>query len=196
QTTLPSAWVDPSLKVPRALNCSQYLTGTLGFEGVMAMEERTADETVSVAVPVTPRIAAETSALPVVRVCTLPAEPGWLEMVAIEESEMVQSTSAVRSCEDPSENEPVAASCHEVPFGSGEGWATEIETSVAGVTLTAAESLKPPSAPLITVLPAAMASARPAASMETIEGSSELQVTSPLTSCTLPSEKNPLAVKR
>ena len=75
-----------------------------------------------------------------------PSEPAALLTVAMVASLEAQVTEVVRSCVVASEYVPVAASCWVEPRASdGVVGVTAMETSRAGVTVSAAEPVTPPS---------------------------------------------------
>lgn len=135
---------------------------------------------------------------PVLRLVARPLEPAELLMVATPVSEELQATVAVRSCLLSSEKIPVAASCRVVPRAMlGAVGVTLMETSVAGVTVTAEFAEMLPEAAVMVVVPVVTPWTIPLepAVLLTVAtaGVAELQVTEVVRSCRVASEKMPVA---
>lgn len=106
-TWLLMSWVDPSPKVPVAVNCWVSPLGRVGLAGVSAIE--TSGDAVSVST-VDPVIPSNVAVMFDVPVATPVASPAAL-MVATEGVADAQVTWAVTSCVELSENVPVAVNC-------------------------------------------------------------------------------------
>jgi len=119
----------PSEYVPEAANCWAFPAGTLGLAGVTEMEDRVAEVTVRVVLPV---ILAEVAVMVVVPAATAVARP-LLLTVATDVLDELQVTCGVISWLVPSEYVPVAVNCWLTPLGTlGLAGATAMETSVTG----------------------------------------------------------------
>ena len=90
--------IEPSVKVPVAVNCCVRPTGIEGIAGVIAIDTNVAGVTVKLVEPVIEPEVAMTLAVPRALLLARPAAP----IVAIEVSEEVQLTELVRSCVLPS----------------------------------------------------------------------------------------------
>lgn len=144
------------------MNCWSFPSATDGFVGVTWIDVSAAAVTVSVVVPLVVPCVAVITVVPVATDVARPCEPGAFETVAVAAVPEFHVTSAVRSCVDASVYVPVAVSCFVRPSGMlGFVGVTAIETSVAGVTVSAAVPLIVPSVAVIVVAPTAAAVARP-----------------------------------
>ena len=85
-------WVELSVYVPVAVNCSVSPLGTFGFAGVTAIVTSAAGATVSVVLPTMLPSVAETVVLPATSVVARPAELLEFEIVAILVSADAQAT--------------------------------------------------------------------------------------------------------
>jgi hypothetical protein len=112
-TRVAITWVVPSEYVPEAVNCSVFPTGTLGFAGVMDIEDRVARFTLKV---VFPEMFPEVAAMVVVPDATVVAKP-LPSTVATDELEEVQATRVVISLVVPSEYVPEAVNCPVISEG-------------------------------------------------------------------------------
>src|SRR5215468_3195643 len=101
-TCVVRSWVEPSVKVPVAVNCSGLPFATEGVGGETERVCSAAAVTVSWVEPVIPLIAAEMEVLPTSTVLTRPWDPAALEMVATLVIEDAQLTCVVRSWVEPS----------------------------------------------------------------------------------------------
>ena len=89
---------DPSVYVPVAVNCWDLPRSTLGTDGAILIETRTAGVIVKVAVPEIEPEAAVMVVEPVASDCASPAVPGDTLMVATAGFDDVHCTEEVRSC--------------------------------------------------------------------------------------------------
>jgi len=89
--------VEPSLKVPLAVNCCELPTFMLAVTGVTATDVRVALVTVREAVPTWPANTAVMVTVPGATPVAIPMLPPALLMVATEEEDDVQVTADVRS---------------------------------------------------------------------------------------------------
>lgn len=153
--------------------------------GVTAIETRLGWATEST---VDPMIELET-ALMVALPMPVPVANPLLSMVATPGEEEVQLTELVRSCVLPSEYVPLAVNCWFVPsvMEAPDG-ATEIDTNTGAVTVSPAEALIAPRLAATLVVPCAKLVASPALFMLATDGTEELQLTTTVRSCMLPSE--------
>jgi hypothetical protein len=97
-TVFVMSWIDPSVNVPVAVNCSVLPSAIDGIAGVTAMLTRAACVTVKL---VEPAIAPDVALMTAGPVATLVARPA-ASMVAIESADEAQTTDAVRSSVLPS----------------------------------------------------------------------------------------------
>src|SRR5688572_12486877 len=191
--------VEASVYVPVAVNCRSAPSGTLGSTGVTAIETRVAAVTVRVAVPEIPPDVAPIVVRPTALVLARPSEPTAFEMVATPSSEDDHVTESVRSCVEASVYVPVAVNCRVVPFALlGLAGVTEIETSVAAVTVSVVESEIAPDVAVIVVVPSELELARPseptAFEIVATPSSADDHVTESVTSCVEVSVYVPVAV--
>jgi hypothetical protein len=195
--------VVPSETNPTAVNCTIENAAMLrvGFVGVIVIDASTGAVTVNVArFDVTPDRAAVMVVVPCARVLTNPRVPVVPLTVATWVFDDDQVAEAVTSCDVPSEKVPVAVYCSLFPAATlvvvG---ATEIELSVAGVTVSAAggEVTEPNEARML-VVPAPFDSASPnePAVFPTVatEGVEELQSAKVVRSWVSPPVSVPVAV--
>ena len=149
-----------------------------GVAGVTLMEIRLGALTVTVELPVTCSKAAEMTVVPGL----MPdARPAALTPASVG-AEEVQFTEGLMFWVVPSLNEPVAVNCRNNPTTRvGFAGVTVMETTVALVTVRAAEARMVPEAAVITVFPGATPEAMPEATLAT-EGVDEVQVTADVTS--------------
>jgi hypothetical protein len=153
--------------------------------GVTAIETKLGWATESTVNPVIEPETALMVALPI----PVPVANPLLSMVATPGAEEVQPTELVRSCVLPSENVPVAVNCWFVPSGmEAPDGATAIDTNTGAVTVSAAEALIAPRLAAMLVVPCARLVASPALFIVATEEIEELQLTTTVRSCMLPSE--------
>jgi hypothetical protein len=198
-TWVVKSWVEPSEKVPVAVNETVRFAGRLGLVGVTAMEASVAAVTVRLVEPVLPESAAEMVVVPTARVVARPFEPAASETVAVLTSDDDQVTWSVMSCVVLSEYVPVAVNCWVLPLATdGLGGVRAMDSSVAAVTVRPVEPVLPDSAAEMVVVPTARAVARPfePAASETVAvlTSEDDQVTWSVMSCVVPSAYVPVAV--
>jgi hypothetical protein len=151
---------------PTAVNCCEKNKERLRvrLDGVIVIDTSAGAVTVNVArLDVTPDSAAVMVVVPGTRALANPFVPVSLLTVATSVLDDVQTAESVISCVVPSENEPMAVNCCLLPAGMlvvvGE---TEIETRVAGVTVSAAGAERTPeNAAAMSVVPAPFDSASP-----------------------------------
>ena len=172
-----------SLNEPVAVNCLVVPTAIDELAGVTVMDTKLAPVTVSDAVPLTE---AEVAVIVVAPVPVLVANP-LASTVATELEEDVQVTDG-KSWVLPSSKLPTAVNCSAVP--SAMDWVTgltEIETRLAGTTVTTVLSVNEPTVAVIMVEPAARVVTSPLLSTVATVVADELQVTALLKSLSLPS---------
>ena len=123
-----------------AVNCWVSPAATDGFPGVTAIDMRTADPTVSKAVPsIFPELAV-IPVLPAVRPLTSPV--ALIEAIPV--LAVPHVTDWVRSCVLPSEYLPTAFSCSDSPSGSDDGFGlTTIPTNAGAPTVTVVLPVRP-----------------------------------------------------
>jgi hypothetical protein len=156
------SWVEPSLYVPVAVNCSLSPSGSVELMGVTAIDTRVAAVTVSGAEPETLPSAALTVVEPCMAADARPFDPAALLIDATDGVPELQVTCEVRFCLVPSLYVPVAVNCWVSPFGIVElAGVTVIDVRVAAVTVRGVEPETLPSAALNVVEPCAVAVARP-----------------------------------
>jgi copper chaperone CopZ len=136
-----------------AVNCSVVPGAIEGVAGVTAIDTSVAAVTVRVTDPLTEP---DVAVIVVVPCATLVASPVVEAMVAPVGSFELHCTVPVMFCVLPSLNVPVAVNCCVTLSGRvGIAGVTEIETSVAAVTVTFAEALIEPEVAVTPVLPIA-----------------------------------------
>jgi hypothetical protein len=157
---------DPSLYVPVAVNCCVNPFAIVALGGVIAIDTRTADVTVSEAVAVTPDVGstALTVVEPGATVEASPALPDALDTVATEGALELHVTVFVTFCVVESVYVPVARNCSGRPAATlATGGVIEMAFSTAAVTVSVAVPTMPVTASVaVTVtVPTAMAVASP-----------------------------------
>ena len=167
-----------------------------GLGGVTAIETSTAGVTVKI---VLPPIDPDVAVMLVVPAPTEVASP-WLlvELLifAVDGVSELHCTVEVRFCVPPSVNVPVAVNCCVVPSGmEGIAGVTEIETSVAGVTVRVVEPAITPRVAVTLVLPAETADATPTLFTVATAEFAVVQEAELVTSCVLPSVNVPVAFR-
>jgi len=176
---------------------SELPTGKLFVEaGVTAIEESVAAVTVRVVVPDLPPNVAVIVVVPGATADALPLVPPALLMVALEVSDELHVTDAVKFCVVLLEYVPVAVNCCVKPAGLTEmlglAGVTAMETSVALVAVRVVVPEIVPRVAVIVVEPAAAADAIPleptALLMVALEVSDELHVTADVKSWVVPLE--------
>ena len=151
--------VEPSEKVPVAVNCSSKPSGTEDASGVIAMDESTAFVTMRLADPEIEPEAAVIVAAPTARPLAKPLDV-MLAMLAV----AVQLTEALISCLEPSVKAPVAVNCCVFPAATeGAGGVTAIETKAAAVTVSVVEPLTEPEVAMMVDVPVAFVFTSPLA---------------------------------
>jgi hypothetical protein len=172
-----------SLNVPVAMNCFVVPMAMPELLGVTAMETRVAVVTVSEAVPLTDPEAAVMVTVPDP---VLVARPAALMDATLRFDD--DHVTEGNCCVLPSLKLPVAINSWFVPRAM-EGFAgvTEIETRLAGTTVSVAVSLKAPAVAVMLTVPCPAVVASPLLSMLTIPLSEEVQVTPVARSCDDPS---------
>ena len=184
-----------SEKVPVAVNCRVVPRAMLGFVGVTAMDTRVAGVTVRIVDPETLPNVAVIVDVPAATEVAFPLEPEALLMVATDVTDELQVTNVVRSCVVLSEKVPVAVNCWVVPSAMlGLVGVTEMDTSVAVVTVRVVDPEMLPDVAVIVVVPAATEVAFPLEPMVATDVVDELHVTDVVRSCVVLSEKVPVAV--
>ena len=145
-----------SLKVPVAVNCFVVPIAMPELLGVTSMETSVAAVTVSEAVPLTdPEDAVMVTAPEPVLV----ARPAALMEATFRFDE--DHVTEVSCCVLPSSKLPVAINCWSVPRAiEGVAGVTEIETRLAGTTVSVAVSLKDPAVAVMVTVPSAARSER------------------------------------
>src|SRR5262245_45192446 len=107
-TCVVTSSVDPSLKVPVAVSCDVCPMASVTVDGVTAIDERVAFDTVRVVDPWTPEKVAEMVVVPTATPVARPWLPAALEIVAAAVLDEAQVTWVVRLCVVASLNRPVA----------------------------------------------------------------------------------------
>jgi hypothetical protein len=191
-TTWPvTSAVDPSVKVPVAVNCWVVPSAIVGLAGVTAIDVTTTGVTVSVVVPpMSPSVAV---------IVETPVASVDARTVALTVATVVfadaQLTEFVSVLVEPSENVPVAANCSVRPLATlGSVGVTEIDRSVALTTVT---ELAPATAPSVAVIvdePVATVDIKPVAEMVATDAFNEVQVTELVRLAIVPSVNVPVAV--
>jgi hypothetical protein len=182
--------VVPSLKVALALNRMEPPTCRAAAAGDTTIELVLAPVTVSWAVPTSPSSKATMVELPGANPLTSPAET-----VATEGAEDVHKTKSVRSCVLPSAKVPSAVKANPVCAAmlALEG---EIRIAVScGLTRIVLLPVTAPNCAEIVTFPAETAPTLPVLSTAAIDGFEELQVTSSVITCVVPSLKVAVAVQ-
>jgi len=161
----------------------------LGLVGVIARETSVAGVTVSVVdpdrVPDVAVIVVEPAATDVAS----PIEPVVVLILAIDDADELQTTSAVRFCVVLSENVPVATNCWDVPFAVlGLVGVTVMDASVADVTVSVVEPDTFPFVAVIVVLQAPLPLKRPQVIHRALTESDDSQVAVVVRSCVVLSE--------
>jgi hypothetical protein len=183
--------VDPSVKVPVAVNCSVWPSAMLGSAGVTAMEVTTAGVTVSVVELLMLPSVAVIIEVPVARVEANPV----LDIVATVVFADAQTTEFVRFSIDPSLNVPVAVNCWVRPLATlGSAGVTAIAVTIAGVTVSVVAPLMPPSVAVMVDVPVASVVARPVLDIVATVVVADVQPTEEVRSSVDPSVKVPVAV--
>jgi hypothetical protein len=166
----------------------------VGFDGLMAIETRSAAVTVRTVEPVIPPEVALMVEVPVAR---LVARPVALTL-AVEGVSEAQVALELRSCVCKSVNVPVAVNCCVVPNAiDGVAGVTAIDTSAAVVTASVVLPLIKPEVAVMRVVPTPALVAKPLARRLLIVatfGDAELHCTVAVISWVLPSVKVPVAV--
>jgi hypothetical protein len=129
-----------------------------------------------------------------------PSLPLALLTLAIASAEELHVTSVVMSLLVPSEKNPIAASCREVPVASNELGATIlIAFKVAAVTVALVAAETPLMAAVIVAVPAPKPVSNPSLPVTLLtvatSGAEEIQLTDVVRSWVVPSEKFPVAVR-
>ena len=190
-TDVVITWVVPSKNVPVAMNCWVTPTDTIGLAGVITMEDRGEEITVTV---VLPKILPEVAVMVAVPPKTAVARPVLLT-VATDKLDEVQATAGVISRVVPSENVPVAINCWVPPTDMiGLAGVTAMEDRVEEVTVRVVLPEIGPEVAVMVELPATRAVASPLLSTEATDVLDELQVTDVVISWVVPSENVPVAV--
>jgi hypothetical protein len=161
-TAVVISCVLPSEKVSVALNCRDVPTAMPSFAGVMAMDTGVTGLTVRVEeTDILPEAAVMVVA-PIATEEALPLEPAVLLIVATDVADELQVTDAVRSCVLLSEKIPVAVNCSDVPMAiPGLVGVTEMDASVAAVTVRFVKPEIVPKVAVMVVTPAAAEEAFP-----------------------------------
>ena len=170
-----------------------------GSAGVIEMDTSVAGVTVSAVDPDTLPDAASIVVKPADTEVARPLEPAALLMAATEKVDELHIAAAVRSCVVLSEYIPVAVNCRVVPRAiDGFSGVTAMDTSAAGVIVSAVEHKTLPIVAVIVVRPVAAEVAKPRepAALLTVATppSEEFQVTNAVRSCVVLSEYVPVAV--
>ena len=148
----------PSEKVPVAVSCTLVRLAMEGFGGVIAIELRVAEVTLTVVDPETPSLVAVMVALPTPRPVTWPNG----STIANASFEEVQLTVFVRSSVVPSERFPVAVSCTLKPLAvEGSGGVITIELRIADVTVTVVDPETPALLAVMVAVPGRSADTKP-----------------------------------
>jgi len=172
-----------SLKVPVAVNCFVVPIAIPELLGVTAMETRVAAVTVSEAVPLTDP---EDAVMVTVPEPVLVARPAALMEATFRSDE--DHVTEGSCCVLPSSKLPAAINCWSVPRAiEGIAGVTEIETRLAGTTVSVAVSLKDPAVAVMVTVPCPAVVASPLLSMPATVLSEEVQVTPLTRSCDEPS---------
>jgi hypothetical protein len=183
--------VEPSLKVPVAVNCWVLPLVIDGFAGVTAIDCNVAAVTVS---NVEPLMDDDVAVIVEVPTPAPEASPAAL-IVAVAVVPELQVTLDVRFCVVPSLKVPVAVNCWVLPLViDGFAGVTAIDCSVAAVTVSKVEPLMDDDVAVIVEVPTPAPLASPAALIVAVELVPELHVTVPVTFCVEPSLNVPVAV--
>ena len=159
-------WVVASVYVPVAVNCCVRPFAIEGVAGVTPMETSVAAVTVSVVLPDTAPSVAEMTVVPTAAELARPCEPPALLMVAVAGVAEAHVAVVVRFWVVASVYVPVAVNCCFKPFAiEGVAGVTPMETSVAAVTVSVVLPDTAPSVAEMTVVPAALVTARPEAAL-------------------------------
>ncbi len=190
-TSVVRSCVLPSVKVPVAVNCSIVPGAIEGFAGLIEIDTRVALVTVRIEEPETePEVAVIVAALAVKPVAR-PLLLIWATVVG----DALQTADVWMLWMLPSLNVPVAVNRCVVPAAIvGFAGATEIETRVAGVTVSVVEAVMDSNVAAIVVTPLPVAVATPRLLMVATLGLEELQLTSLVRFRMVPSLKTPVAV--
>ena len=168
--------------------------GIVAPEGATEMDETVAFVTVKFVVPVTvPRVAVTIVVPELDRACpvAMPLPP----IVATVGSDEDQVTCVVRLRVPPSLNVPVALNCVVVPCAMvAFAGVIVMDARFAAFTVSDALPLTPPMVAEMVVVPIFKPVASPLTVIDAIPPLDDFHVTTPVTSCTLPSEKVPVAV--
>ena len=188
-----------SEKAPVAVNCSVVPRAMPGLVDVTAIDTSVAELTVRVVEPEMLPEVAVIVVLPAATGVTCPLEPAALLMVATDALDELQVTDVVIFCVLLSEKAPVAVNCSVVLRAMlGLAGVTEMDTSVAELTVRVVEPEMLPEVAVIVAVPAATGVTCPLEPavllMVAIDGAEELQVTDAEIFCVLLSEKVPVAV--
>src|SRR5271167_485290 len=184
-------WVEPSLKVPVAVNCCVAPLVIEGFAGVTAIDCNVAAFTVS---NVEPEIDNDVAVIVEVPTPAPLARPAAL-IVAVAVVPDDQVTVEVRFSVVPSLNVPVAVNCCVAPLAiEGLAGVTAMDCSVAAVTVSKVEPLIAPDVALIVEFPTPAPVARPAALIVAVVVVPDDQVTVDVRFCVAPSLNVPVAV--
>jgi hypothetical protein len=199
-TVVVRSWALPSEKVPVATSCNAVNAETDGVAGAIAMALKVADVTEIAVVPEMPLLKAVMVALPTLVPVRSPSLPSALLIFATASAEELHVTSVVMSLLVPSEKNPTAASCREVPAASDELGATiVIAFKVAAVTVALVDAKTPFTVAVIVAVPTPTPVSNPSlpATLQTVanSGAEEVQLTDVVRSCVVPSEKFPVAVR-
>lgn len=172
-----------SLKVPVAVNCFVVPMAIPELLGVTAMETRVAAVMVSEAVPLTDP---EDAVIVTVPAPVLVARPAALMEATLRfDDDHVTEGSC---CVLPSSKLPVAINCWSVPRAiEGTAGVTEIESRLAGTTVSVAVSVNAPAVAVMVAVPCAIVVARPLPSMLVTVLSEDVHVTPLTRSCDEPS---------
>ena len=147
-TELVRSWVDPSLYVPRAVNCCVFPFWTVTLAGDTAMDTSAAGRTVMFAVEDIPLNEAVMTGSPVNWAVAMP------DGLMVAPAEVLHVARLVRSLLDPSVYVPCAVNCCVLPAGTETAAGdTRIESRAAGATVRVAALLVEPDAALITAEP-------------------------------------------
>jgi hypothetical protein len=182
----------PSLKLPVTVNCCFVPAAIDAVAGLTVSETIVAVLTVSVVAPLNDPYCARIVVVPLRFARAIP-EPPLIE--AILRCKDDQCTPVVSTSVLPSLKLPTAVNRNRVP-GAILGFAgnTEIETKVAGLTVSVVEPSTPPNVAVITLVPLLQPVARPVLLMIATAETDELQLATLVMSCMLPSVKVPTAV--
>ena len=188
-----------SENVPVAVNCCVDPVMREETRGATAIDLNVAGVTVNVVDPdLFPNVAVIVVD-PTTTGVANPFEPAALLIAAMDAAEETQVTAVVRFCVEPSVYVPVAVNRWVVPSAMlGLDGVIARETSVAGVTVSAALPEMPPTVAVIVVAPVATDVANPfeppALLIAAMDAAVEPQVTAVVRFCVEPSEYVPVAV--